>query len=479
MVESCGEVFVIYLVHGGKLFVEVTGVEVFKLDFSLMEWIKVECAKDRAFFVDEKAAYSCPALKPETEGNRIFFTLSDDKSLYSIDIEENSVSVSLPCTDLKPPWSTPIWVMPDLSLSPVHRRMEKIEPDQIEDIVPCVESKNKEEIGYFCELPLDLLSSVASCLVLHDYMNFRVVNRICRLAAPPIHWPATIKKLVRHSLAPWLMVCKKGQDKCKFIDPLHRERYLMNNPNKSSDVRMCYSKEGWCLMLQGEYTIFFWNPFTKKIILLPKLPHEFKTIIGCDFSSSPDSSGCLLVLIYILVGEGHWESLYAFKWKDFKLSKNNNPVFYNEELYLLGSEGNLGVFREGFIWEVLDKPQRPCKSFYQSFLLQGNGKLLSVFVGFMGKWLKVFELNLSTMNWVEIDNVRDKVIHVSRISSFSTAATTEEMRNTVCLPRFYEDNLVYYSLDYKKYHFYGSNVVMEDFYNTKEQLYSGWIEPRW
>ncbi|KAK9025917.1 hypothetical protein V6N11_038771 [Hibiscus sabdariffa] len=497
LVESCGEIFVIYLVHGGKEYLEVTGIEVFKFDFLLMEWREVESIRDRVFFVDERAAYSYRAVKPETEGNRIYFTLND-RSLYSFHVQDNTVSVSLPFPDLKSPWTSPVWVMPSCSyrLCPAVDGETKHEIDgvnldinseQIKDIVPYAEchDENAQETARLCELPLDMLSSIARGLTFHDYISFRLLDRTCRSVAPSVR----IKELARNSELPWLIFCKKGQDECKLIDPLRQECYLMNNPNKSNEVRMCYSKQGWCLMLQGDDTVYLWNPFTKKTIPLPESPHgprPCRAIIGCEFLSSPDSSNCILVLVcdlvaytsfdYINIELGTWESEVMFDWTDLKVTQNNNPVLCNGDLCFLDLKGTLMVFTpDDSVWGV----QSPFhSSHHQSFLIEANGKLLAVFLGFMGKWLKVFEFDFSNDTiWVEVDNVGDKTLYISRISSFAATATREEMKNVVFVPRFYEDKLVYYCLSSRKWHCYGSNVVLGDLYNTKEQLYSGWFVP--
>ncbi|KAK9025858.1 hypothetical protein V6N11_038713 [Hibiscus sabdariffa] len=79
---------------------------------------------------------------------------------------------------------------------------------------------------------------------------------------------------------------------------------------------------------------------------------------------------------------------------------------------------------DGSVCEV----QRHCDSFHQSFLLEANGKLLAVFLGFMGKWLRLFELDFSDMLWVEVDNVGDETLDISRISSLATTATREDTK---------------------------------------------------
>ncbi|KAK8648623.1 hypothetical protein V6N13_129372 [Hibiscus sabdariffa] len=483
MVESCGDIFMIYLLFGGKLFLEVTGVEVFKLDFSTMEWSQVRSFKDRAVLLDVTWAYSYRVVNPETEGNRIHFTWSD-RSIYEFHVEENTLSVSLPNPDLKSPWCFPIW-----ALAPTCTTTRLINPEHTKDTVPYPEGDDEAEANEagLCRLPLDTLSSIASCLMLHDYINFRRLNRTCRMVAPSIR----IRELAaRNSLPPLLMFCKRGKEICKFTDPLRQVSYVMNNPNKLNDVRLCYSKQGWCLMVQSNAypSMFLWNPFTKKIIPLPSSPYPNDAIIGCEFSSSPDSPDCAIRLVcysaqyifldYLDVKRGTWENQSHIKWKALKLSSSNNLVYHEGDLCFLDSKGTLILCKPyPFMFEV----QRPsgCESFYQSFLLEANGKLLAVFLGFMGKWVRVFELGHFAPVWVEVDDVGDQTLYVSHVASFASTATEEEMKNTICFPRLWGNDLVYYSLSSRKYFCYGSGVVIQDFYNTKELLYSGWIEPRW
>ncbi|GLT93659.1 hypothetical protein SLE2022_114410 [Rubroshorea leprosula] len=114
MLESCGELFTVYLVIVGPNGKRVVAVEVFKLDFSSMEWKKVESLKDQAFFVGGgNSSFSCSATRSGVKANHLYFTSYKDRSLYSFNMEDKIVSVSLPCSNLSISSGAPIWVMPN------------------------------------------------------------------------------------------------------------------------------------------------------------------------------------------------------------------------------------------------------------------------------------------------------------------------------------------------------------------------------
>ncbi|GKV33503.1 hypothetical protein SLEP1_g42009 [Rubroshorea leprosula] len=62
-------------------------------------------------------------------------------------------------------------------------------------------------------------------------------------------------------LPPWLTFLKPVDAICNFIDPFYGEKYFVNIPNKQSKTtKMYYSRDGWCVILQGERSMFLWNP---------------------------------------------------------------------------------------------------------------------------------------------------------------------------------------------------------------------------
>ncbi|GLT42955.1 hypothetical protein SLA2020_169320 [Shorea laevis] len=482
MLESCGELFVVYLIKGRLCAQVVISVEVFKLDFLAMVWNKVESIKNRAFFVSKISSFSCPATS-EVKGNHVYFTLYGDKSLYSFNMDDKTVSVSLACPNLPISGSSTIWIkMPsDLRLGNMlirqtkgdsHVRRKQIKPPE-------------QAEGDFERLPLDMLLSIGMCLMPHDYMNLRSVNTRFRLATPPTpRRRADLKG--DNSLPPLLMFCRKGDSICRFID-LCGEKYHMDIPNSQlKDVTRCDSREGWCLMLKGEHSMFLWNPFQERVIWLPNLPHGGLPFFRVSFSSSSNwvvligltYDRCAFYIDHIFWAEGQWHNL-STKNTELQLHGCNNFAFYHEAFYTFCENGKLLSFRKGGELKFFERANQPCSS-PQSYLVECDGKLMSVFVGFLGSWVRIFRLNgktESTMVWTEVENLGNHTIYVSQYSSFAIPAT-HGMGNRVYFPRFYGKNAVYYSLVSKKLHPHGTEEVLNSFYNTKEQLCSNWIQSK-
>ncbi|KAI8544168.1 hypothetical protein RHMOL_Rhmol08G0275000 [Rhododendron molle] len=115
LVESCGELFRVakhyYLGGSGK----TRDIEIHKMDFSRLEWTKVENLGNRAFFLSGSTCnFSCSATAESgrVKQNCIYFTEPEDRDLYVFDIENYSISFSTPCP-IKSNWLKPaVWVMP-------------------------------------------------------------------------------------------------------------------------------------------------------------------------------------------------------------------------------------------------------------------------------------------------------------------------------------------------------------------------------
>lgn len=100
---------------GGRLLRQVVGIRIFKLDWTSVTWERVDNAKDRAFFLCNRYAISCPATDPDqVRGNCVYFPGYTDRDLCMYDIADGSISLLLPCLNLSTPWKSPFWVMPDL-----------------------------------------------------------------------------------------------------------------------------------------------------------------------------------------------------------------------------------------------------------------------------------------------------------------------------------------------------------------------------
>lgn len=103
----------------------------------------------------------------------------------------------------------------------IYEGKEEMMPDQTEESVPYVDSKEEEaeQTGHLDKLPLDLQSLVASCLMLHDYMNFR--------------WTTTIRNWREILYLHGLCLVRRAKVNASSLISCSQERYPMNNPNKS------------------------------------------------------------------------------------------------------------------------------------------------------------------------------------------------------------------------------------------------------
>ncbi|KAI3960968.1 hypothetical protein MKW92_008889, partial [Papaver armeniacum] len=112
-VESFGEVFQIHRKFFARGIYEscVTSIYVWKLDFSSMTWEEVKSMDDYVFFLSNSTRLSCLASDLGLSKGCLYFTQTDEMSLYKYDLEDNSILLSLPCPDLPTPWYSPKWLM--------------------------------------------------------------------------------------------------------------------------------------------------------------------------------------------------------------------------------------------------------------------------------------------------------------------------------------------------------------------------------
>lgn len=133
-------------------------------------------------------------------------------------------------------------------------------------------------------------------------------------------------------------------------------------------------------------------------------------------------------------------------------------------------------------WRVLDKSRSPCKHFHQNVLAECDGDLLSVFLGHKGNtsWIRIYKLNRSTLEeWEEISTLGSYSLYVSRSSSFGAIAERPNLANRIYFPIFHRDNLVYYSLNTKRYHAIGREDSLANLFGTRMPLFCAWVAPTW
>ncbi|KAL6523449.1 hypothetical protein OROGR_017052 [Orobanche gracilis] len=509
ILESNNELFRIRISHAND---KVIAVAIHKLDLSTRVWHKMESIKDRVFFISIPisggSSFVCQAINPEIEGGRVYIAVPKHNFVYIYNIQDKNLMISQPFLNLpQDQRSHSTWFMSDLRM--IGSIKEDIGKSQIR------EKENNDEIhskmadvtitdSKFA-LPLDMVEVIAKHITIGiDYLHFRAANKLFRSSAPLIRRrsssPAlSVSRFDHLSLSPLFVYFEKG-NVLTFVYPMNGLKYKYNITltmvDPQQDCEICYSKDGWLLMVVNKRSSFFFNPFAnEQERRLADGPDDKLLNTWCiAFSHPPTSSQCVVVELesypsqvfghVTYPGQNRWTRIH-FADLNFPFY-NTSPVFRKGAFYYLNDEGKLGILKvaEGEdrqevaadLGEV-DNLCAPCTDYYNCFLVECNDDLLSVFEGYFGKWIRVFKLDESTMTWIEVENLENHMLFVGH-TSFSAVAHVPGMENKIYFPKFYMDNIVFYSLETKKYHTLGSNEVV-NFHDMKEHVNSSWIEPRW
>ncbi|XP_026393263.1 F-box/kelch-repeat protein At1g57790-like isoform X1 [Papaver somniferum] len=330
-------------------------------------------------------------------------------------------------------------------------------------------------------MPLDdLVWLVSNYLHILDYIHLRAVSKTYR-AMMNLRRSSSTRTFRTTDLSPWLVFSNYDRSIYNFVNPLHNnEKYLISIPEIVKGSSISFSKGGWLLMVNG-LTLFFHNPFTRSSIKLPDLPdNDGIPFSGISFSFLPTSADCVVFAIdkqlnasvsifFIKRGEEYWryDSFDATTYLPLNKKQMgfemdwNNPVFYNGAFYCLDINGTLGVSKlenDNISWEVLAMViPHNCEFIYKSYLVECEGKLLCVFLGHLGKWVRVYRLDDTQMVWVEVKDLGRHMLCVSNTSSISAVAPVSQMENKIYLPRLHEKWILFYSLDTGMYHCVGTN----------------------
>lgn len=89
-------------------------ISVYKLDFNERVWIRIKKLKDQAIFIGSSGAQvlACSTEEPRIQGNRIYLTLPEDRSLYVYDLDLCCLEVCLPCPNVEADWIENDWILP-------------------------------------------------------------------------------------------------------------------------------------------------------------------------------------------------------------------------------------------------------------------------------------------------------------------------------------------------------------------------------
>ncbi|CAH8389586.1 unnamed protein product [Eruca vesicaria subsp. sativa] len=101
---------------------------------------------------------------------------------------------------------------------------------------------------------------------------------------------------------PWVISISYCGNLIDFFDPLQWKKYTLNLPEIAESF-VSYSKNGWLLMRRKSFVdLFFFNPYTREIIKLPKYNLLLQKIA---FSSARTSDTCVSVT-NIVYANGHF-----------------------------------------------------------------------------------------------------------------------------------------------------------------------------
>ncbi|KAJ6289234.1 hypothetical protein OIU76_025111 [Salix suchowensis] len=242
------------------------------------------------------------------------------------------------------------------------------------------------------------------------------------------------------------------------IEDNEHDQCLESDRNQSHEPRtVSFSKHGWLLVSQGKYVVFFFNPITNQRIDLPGLPRDECIFDEISFSEAPTSPDCMVLAIHV---QPFWTGCLA--------------IF----------DPNRDEKDELDMWVELDSPGNPCASpIMNCYMVDCNGERMSVFVGHMGQWVRLYMLDHSSMVWKETKDLGDSVLFLSQVGSRLTKTTKLQvppgLENRIYFPRFNkkEGTCTFYDLSAGKFHTSCNDHGREDYYGTTSFSDCAWIEP--
>ncbi|KAK6942592.1 F-box domain [Dillenia turbinata] len=323
------------------------------------------------------------------------------------------------------------------------------EEEQIKKIVSLVETKNgidfmeegektrKQEQKTWSGLPTELLELIISRLGLED--NIRV-SAVCK------SWQSAAIAVRFVNQSPWLMYFPKSGKVFEFFDPARRKSYSVELPELIASC-VCYSKDGWLLLCRPRKSlVFFFNPFNRELIKLPKFEVSNQIVA---FSSAPTSAGCIIFTIKHIgatvvaistccPGATEWTTAHYPNRMPFVSSIWNKLVFCNGLFFCLSLTGWLGVFDpKERTWEVLVVPPPKCpanffgKNWWKGkFMAEYEGELLVIYTCSSENPI-VFKLDQTNLVWEEMGTLNGATLFASFLSSHSRTDLPGIMRNSV------------------------------------------------
>ncbi|CAN0914261.1 F-box/kelch-repeat protein At1g57790 [Linum grandiflorum] len=426
-------------------------------------------------------------------GNTVYFLQLNDRYLYAYDVQERSITVSLPWPDvsidvhkLRAVWLPPL---SSLKSSSTYTLVNDADVDtEMSDTVVVVSEDR------WCKLPIHLLSYIQSLLFGADRCYFRLVCKTWQLAFNEKAMTTT-NMGAGHGFPMLLHI--GNNDQVGIFDPITNSRGTLPAPDLTRGVVIIRSSNhGWLLVTEGSHgrNIFFYNPFTKQRIDLPNLPSRQYEFEGIAFTSPPTSSDCMVFgykissrfvnLGYLYRGCNTWQS-HRIGIDTFGGHKSYaNPVYHRGKFCFIPKQRNPD-----------STTSEACSLMRRTNVVECDGRLLLVATGHLGRFVQVFELNEDDMVAIDelvqvyevntvlkkLECLEDKMLFLSTTGS-TLSATCKGLEisglgNKVFLDRFNGEDGVFYSLATRKFHTFWSGYESHDWCDTKEYTHSDWIKP--
>ncbi|CAN1256551.1 F-box protein At4g00893 [Linum perenne] len=180
----------------------------------------------------------------------------------------------------------------------------------------------------------------------------------------------------------------------------------------------------------------------------------------------------------------------SFAWYNYCSA----PVFHNGAFYCVGKLGQLGVFdlSKKNMWSVIDTL---CVAFFRAssceevYLTESSrGELMAVLVGHMGQHIRVYRFNHGVQQWQTMCSLEDQVVFLSHTSSIVLSCKELHVKgfeNTIHFAGRFRgvddndnNNNVFYSMSTRNFYTFKDGYTSENLRDTKLQLNSTWIVPR-
>ncbi|KAK9692015.1 hypothetical protein RND81_09G235300 [Saponaria officinalis] len=530
LVESDGDLYCVMAFNGHGDHINFQDVRVTKLihkntntddNFDIT---KVENLGNQSLFACSNGSFGCYIPPSDTnvtssglseslhlQKNCVYITSCDTRSIYVYRLQDRNLAIVHLLPNEKMPWDRLLWVKSPPKKRFMNQNCNYKGINHVEEKAS-METQAKIDGTQLGELPSELIALVAKRLQLSSHSRFRATCKEFRNVVPPL--PSWFDKRAKieflevttsRTVLPWLLFFTDDGKLGNLIDPIHtNDRYLMTTSwgNLYDAMDVVYAKDGQLLIYGESGNIFFYNPFTKVMTSTKHPENQINGHLQCIGSTTvPDSNNCtdgctiiglykfdqLLVSSYVCGGDNTWYNFPPRENRPF-IAADNSPVYYKGAFYFLDIRGYLARYRmmtDGtHHWKVLSKPAKPASINFSAqmttYLLEYQGTLLSVFVGHLGRWVNVFQLDSIRSCWNKVDNLEGYMIFVSPRSSFAKLAPTSmpEFGNKVYFPRLYRDKLVCYDIQFRIYCTPMGSPI-EDFSETREILRGVWIEPRW